>query len=103
YGFNWKEDARKEHEFFPFNITYVHADTLNTDSASQINFSNLLFNGIIIGPRYTYTYNTRGTGNIHKHDFYFTGELDLSGNVLGWAQGTSVDKPPRELLGAVYA
>lgn len=103
YGFNWKEDARKEHEFFPFNITYVRADTLNTDSASQINFSNLLFNGIIIGPRYTYTYNTRGTGSIHKHDFYFTGEIDLSGNILGWAQGTSLDAPPKRLLGSVYA
>ncbi len=103
YGFNWKEDARKEHEFFPFNITYVRADTLNRDSASQINFSNLLFNGIIIGPRYLFTYNTRGTGEIHKHDFYFTGELDLSGNILGWAQGTSVNEPPRRLLGAVYA
>lgn len=103
YGFNWKEDARKEHEFFPFNITYVRADTLNNDSASQINFSNLLFNGIIIGPRYLFTYNTRGTGEIHKHDFYFTGELDLSGNILGWAQGTSVNEPPRRLLGAVYA
>lgn len=103
YGFNWKEDARKEHEFFPFNITYVRADTLNTDSASQINFSNLLFNGIIVGPRYTYTFNTRGTGSIHKNDFYFTAEIDLSGNILGWAQGTSLDEPPKRLLGSVYA
>ncbi|MBW7912374.1 MAG: BamA/TamA family outer membrane protein [Taibaiella sp.] len=103
YGFNWKEDARKEHEFFPFNITYVRADTLNTDSASQINFSNLLFNGIIVGPRYTYTFNTRGTGSIHKNDFYFTGEIDLSGNILGWAQGTSLDEPPKRLLGSAYA
>jgi outer membrane protein insertion porin family len=103
YGFSWKEDARKEHEFFPFNITYVRADTLNKDSISQINFSNLLFNGIIIGPRYTYTFNTRGTGTIHKHDFYFTGEIDLSGNILGWAQGTSLNEAPKTLLGSVYA
>lgn len=103
YGFSWKEDARKEHEFFPFNITYVNADTLNKDSISQINFSNLLFNGIIIGPRYTYTFNTRGTGEIHKHDFYFTGEIDLSGNILGWAQGTSLNEAPKTLLGSVYA
>lgn len=103
YGYSWKEDARKEHEFFPFNITYVRADTINKDSASQINFSNLLFNGIIIGPRYLYTFNTRGTGTIHKHDFYFTGEIDLSGNILGWAQGASLDAPPKRLLGSVYA
>lgn len=103
YGFNWKEDARKEHEFFPFNITYVRADTINRDSASQINISNLLFNGIIIGPRYTYTYNTRGSGAIHKHDFYFTGEIDLSGNILGWAQGASLNEAPKRLLGSVYA
>lgn len=103
YGFNWKEDARKEHEFYPFSITYVKADTINQDSASQINFSNLLFNGIIIGPRYTYTFNTRGTGNIHKHDFFFTGELDLSANIIGLSQGTSVDEPQKTFLGTVYA
>lgn len=103
YGFSWKEDARKEHEFFPFNITYVRADTINKDSVSQINFSNLMFNGIIIGPRYMYTFNTRGTGTIHKHDFYFTGEIDLSGNILGWAQGASLNEAPRTLLGSLYA
>lgn len=103
YGFNWKEDARKEHEFFPFNITYVKADTLNSDSASAINFSNLLFNGLIIGPRYTYTFNTRGEGNIHKHDFYFTGELDLSATVIGLSQSTSIDEPQKRFLGAIYA
>lgn len=103
YGFNWKEDARKEHEFFPFNITYVKADTLNQDSASQINFSNLLFNGIIVGPTYSYTFNTRGTGSIHKHDFYFNGQLDLSANVIGLSQGASVDEAPKTFLGARYA
>lgn len=103
FGYNWKEDARKEHELFPVNITYVRADTLNQDSVSQINFSNLLFNGIIFGPKYTYTYNTRGDGDIHQHDFYFTGELDLSGNIVGLAQGTSVDKEPKKILGSVYA
>lgn len=103
YGFNWKEDARKEHEFFPFSITYVKADTINRDSTSEINFSNLLFNGIIIGPKYRYTYNTRGTGDIHKHDFFLTGELDLSANILGLAQGAALDEPKKKFLGAIYA
>lgn len=103
YGYTWKENLFKQHELFPINITYVHADTLNSDSASQINLSNLIFTGIIIGPTYEYIYNSRGNGEMHKHDYYFTGKLDLSGNLLGLAQGTSVDEAPKTILEAPYA
>ncbi len=107
YGYAWKEDVRKEHQFFPINITYVRTDTLRRDTAFAVNYSNLIFNGIIIGPTYQYTYNSRGNGPPHHDDIYFDGLVDLSGNILGLSQGANVNgenpEAPKKLLGAQYA
>ena len=107
YGFVWKEDIRKQHQFFPINITYVKTDTLNKDTVLQINYSNLVFNGLIIGPTYQFTYNSRGNGAPHHDDIYFDGLADLSGNILGLAQGADVNKNPadgpKKIFGAAYA
>ncbi len=107
YGFQWKEDVRKEHQFFPINITYVNTDTLNKDTVLPYNYSNLIFNGLIIGPTYQFTYNTRGAGAPNRSDFYFDGLVDLSGNILGLIQGSNLDDTrngdPRKIFGAAYA
>lgn len=105
YGFMWKEDVRKEHQLFPINITYVKTDTINTDTTLGINYSNLIFNGIIIGPTYQYTFNSRGNGPPHHDDFYFDGLADLSGNILGLTQNASVTEgeAPQTIFGAAYA
>lgn len=107
YGYSWKEDIRKEHQLFPINITYVKTDTLNKDTMLSINYSNLVFNGLIIGPYYEFTYNSRGNRPPHHEDIYFDGLIDLSGNVLGLAQGANVNGPnpeaPKKIVGAAYA
>ncbi len=107
YGYIWKEDIRKEHQFFPVNITYVKTDTLNKDTTLNISYNNLVFNGIIIGPTYQYTYNSRGNGTPHMHDIYLEALADLSGNTLGLLEGANVnDTPndgPKKLLGTPYA
>ncbi len=105
YGYAWKEDVRKEHQLFPINITYVKTDTLNKDTILGINYSNLIFNGIIIGPTYQYTFNSRGNGAPNHDDFYFDGLIDLSGNILGLAQKANVNDggAPQTIFGAAYA
>lgn len=105
YGYTWKEDIRKEHQLFPINITYVKTDTLNKDTVFSINYNNLIFNGLIIGPTYQYTYNSRGNGAPNRDDYYFDGLIDLSGNILGLAQNASVNdgNPPKTIFGAAYA
>jgi outer membrane protein insertion porin family len=105
YGYSWKEDVRKEHQLFPINITYVKTDTLNKDTTISINYSNLVFNGLIIGPTYQYTFNSRGNGAPNRDDYYFDILADLSGNVLGIAQNAKVNEgaTPKTLFGAAYA
>jgi outer membrane protein insertion porin family len=106
YGYTWKEDVKTEHQLFPLGITYVRTDTLNKDAALKINYSNLIFNGLIIGPTYQLTYNSRGNDPPHKNDIYFDGLADLSGNIYGLIDGANVkhyyDKP-KELFNTPYA
>lgn len=102
YGYNWKEDIRKDHKLFPFNITLVQTDTFNKDSLSSYNLSNLVYNGIIFGPTYEFTFNTQADGIKRKSNFYFDGVIDLSGNVVGIAQGASAENPQR-IFGSNYA
>jgi len=102
FGYNWKENAQKEHKLFPINITYVRTDTLDKNAELDVNLSNLIFNGIIFGPTYEYTYNTQTEGTKNRNDFYFQGMADLSGNLVGIAQGAKADDPKR-FFGARYA
>lgn len=102
YGFLFKEEIRKEHQLFPINVTYVRTDTLGVDTRQRpINFSNLIFNGLIIGPTYEYTFNGQAAGP-KRDNWYFNGLVDLSNNILGLVQGASREKP-RQLFGTTYA
>jgi len=101
-GYNWKENIMKDHKLFPINISYVSTDTINKDSLRNVNLSNLIYNGLIIGPTYEYTYNSQ-LGPPRDDNFYFFGAADFSGNILGLAQGTSINKPEKEIFNAKYA
>lgn len=102
FGYNWKEDAMKDHKLFPINITLVRTDTFNKEKARSFDFSNLIYNGIIFGPTYEYTYNSQLSGLKRRNNFYFSGLLDLSGNLVGLAQNASYDNP-KKIFGSDYA
>jgi outer membrane protein assembly factor BamA len=102
YGYVFKEDIRKEHRLFPININYVKTDTLAQAPDQDINFSNLIFNGLIIGPTYEYTFNSQAAG-IKKDNYYFNGLIDFSNNILGLVQGADNSDKPKEILGSPYA
>lgn len=103
-GYNWKESAIKDHKLYPFNLTFVRTDTLG--SADSVNFtdvSNLIFNGVILGPTYEFIYNTQLNTKPQRNNFYFSGLIDLSGNLIGLAQGSSLDETPKKIFGSNYA
>jgi len=104
YGYNWKEDIRKDHKLFPINITLVKTDTFagGIDS-SAYNLSNLIYNGIIFGPTYEYTFNSQADGNKRRSNYYFNGLLDLSGNIVGLLQRADYSDNPQKILHNDYA
>jgi outer membrane protein insertion porin family len=100
FGYQWKEAANKDHKLFPLNITYVRTDTIGNNT--DFNLTNILFNGVIIGPTYQFTYNTQVAGR-KDLNFYFDGLMDLSGNILGLSQGAKLNQEKKEIFGAAYA
>lgn len=103
YGYDWKTGRHTEQQFYPFNFTYVKTDTLGNAADLTELYGNLVFNGIIIGPTYEFSYNSQ-TGSIPKKNaYFFDGLIDLSGNILGLAENASYQTNPQTLLGATYA
>lgn len=99
-GYQWKEAINKDHKLYPINITYVRTDTIGTTTDYRL--SNILFNGVIIGPTYQFTYNSIVAGR-QDLNFFFDGLVDLSGNILGIAQGAKLSEPSKKIFGANFA
>ncbi len=93
-GYTWRETTLKTHELFPIDITYIKTsntsdafkDIIKTNPALENSFQNQF----ILGARYSYTFNTQLSDNIEdkytvrrikRHNFYFNGALDISGNL----------------------
>lgn len=101
-GYSWREGASKEHQLYPMNFTYVNTDTVGSPELAGISYGNLVYNGIIIGPTYEFTYNSQ-SGTSSKHTLFFSGRIDLSGNILGLAQKADYDNNRQTLFGSPYA
>jgi len=99
-GYQWKEAINKDHKLYPINVTYVRTDTIGTTTDYRL--SNILFNGVIIGPTYQFTYNSIVAGR-QDLNFFFDGLVDLSGNILGIAQGAKLSEPSKKIFGANFA
>lgn len=101
YGYTWKETVRKEHQLYPININYVKTDTFSS-LTTNATYANLLFNGLIIGPTYEFTYNSQ-VGSSSPDNYYFDGLADFSGVIIGAAQQADYKTNPRQILGQNYA
>ncbi len=103
FGYNWKEDIKRDHKLNPISITYVRTDTLNDISNLNINLSNLVYNGFIIGSTYEYVFNSSADDNKKKHNFYVSVLGDIAGNILGIVHNTSLNEPPKNIFGSQFA
>lgn len=103
FGYNWKEDIKRDHKLNPISITYVRTDTLEDIANFKINLSNLVYNGFIIGSTYEYVFNTSADDNKKKNNFYISVLGDIAGNILGVAKNTSLDQPPKNVFGSQFA
>lgn len=102
YGYVWRDGPHKEQQLYPINFTYVRTDTVGSPQNLGILYGNLVFNGIIIGPTYEFTYTSQ-TGPARMHSYYFNGRVDLSGNILGLAEKADYETNPKKLVGSTYA
>ncbi|SHM73169.1 translocation and assembly module lipoprotein TamL [Flavobacterium saccharophilum] len=95
YGYLWKENVRKEHQFNLMDITYVSPNHVTAeylaDAEEDESLKKVIEKQLIFGPTYTYTY-TNTMQKRKKNTFYFSGEADLAGNVTGLITGANVKK-----------
>lgn len=96
YGYVWKDNIKNEHELTLFNINYVRPTNITDSFQAKIDTNLTLARSIerqfILGTIYNYNYNTNAKPNFHRNNFYFNGNVDVSGNLLGLITGADVKK-----------
>lgn len=102
YGYTWRENLQKSHEFFPISINYVQPLDVTQAYKDLENSVPGLERAIepqfILGLNYQYTYNELA-GTIPKtNSFYFNGLVDLSGNIAGLIKGANIKKQDTALI-----
>ena len=93
-GYVFKDDITREHQFNIFSATYVNPGKITPEFQKQLDTNITLRRSIekqfIIGPNYNYNINTQARNNRKRNNFYFNGNIDLAGNLLGLLTGANV-------------
>jgi outer membrane protein assembly factor BamA len=87
YGYNFKENQYKEHNFNPISISYVSTTFPSDTTEERIYAQNPLLRTtlekqFIIGSNYNFTYTNQMETN-RRNNVYFYGGLETGGNVWG--------------------
>jgi outer membrane protein insertion porin family len=96
FGYIFKTRITNEHQLTLLGINYVRPS--NIDSAYQVGLdTNITLRRsierqFIIGPTYNFNYNSLARPNHRFHNYYFNGNIDLSGNLLGLITGANIKK-----------
>ena len=96
FGYIFKNTLTTENQLTVLGINYVRPT--NIDSAFQVGLdSNITLRRsierqFIIGSSYNFNYNSQARPNHRMNNFYFNGNLDLSGNALGLITGANLNK-----------
>ncbi|HMJ71610.1 MAG TPA: BamA/TamA family outer membrane protein [Cyclobacteriaceae bacterium] len=117
YGFLWRETTLKTHELYPVDVSFVKlgktSDAFNDLLKDSPALENSFQNQFILGSHYTFTLNTQMKEDIEmkydpkarrKSDFYFSGTIDLSGNLLSAGQNLAkVNEGEKQFFGLPYS
>ena len=87
FGYNWKENQFKEHNFNPISLNYVQplfGSLRKRDSLYEANpaLRYTLEKQLIIGSNYDFTFTNQMQDN-RRNNTYFNGSVETGGNVWG--------------------
>lgn len=106
FGYLWKENERKEHNFSLLNIAYTSPNDVTDLYLSKIDqnesLRKVIEKQLIFGTTYSYTYTNTMLKN-KKNNIYFKAGIDLSGNSLGLLLGAKDYNNPKNLLGVPFS
>mgnify|MGYP003574851345 CR=1 FL=1 len=107
YGYVWKGNAFTEYDLKPIAINYIqpiHVSQQYTDSAANNpTLQKAIEKQFILGGNYNFNYNEL-VGNAIMTGWYFNGNVDLSGNIIGGILGANVNKGrPKNIANAQFS
>ena len=95
-GYNWKESITKEHQLNFININLVDPLVIQPEYQKMLDTNLTLRRTIeqqlILGSNYNFNYNSQVIPNRKLHNFFFNGNIDLSGNLIGLLTKADADK-----------
>lgn len=102
FGYIFKDDITKEHQLNIISINYVKPTNITPEYQLQllnnITLQRSIERQFIIGSTYNYNVNTLAKPNRKKNNYYFNGNVDWSGNILGLVTGADVDKGKQKMI-----
>ena len=107
FGYQWKDNIRKEHQLNISEITYVRPFNVTDLYKDQIiqnpSLGRVIEEQLIFGPTYKYTYtNTMETAKTNT--IFYQGSADLSGNIVGLVTGANAkDGEQKEVIGVPFS
>ncbi|WP_241237882.1 BamA/TamA family outer membrane protein [Pseudoflavitalea rhizosphaerae] len=106
YGYSWKESLKKEHTFNPIAVNYVQPVSVSNEYAAaadtNANLKKVIEKQFILGSNYNWTYNGLAEGrNIDA--LYFSGTVDLGGNLAGLIKGGGNPSNPSKIFGKEFS
>ncbi len=108
YGYQWKRRLVSDHALTLVNLAAVDSSNISEEFQRRLLFDITLRRSLarqfIIGTIYNYNYTSQARPNRRQSNWYFNGNVDGSGNLLGLVTGTSFgDKEPLEIFGTPFS
>lgn len=114
YGFSWRETRTRRHELYPISIDFIQLGNVKQrfDSLLRANplFARSYEEQFITGTSYSFFYNSQGKEERleNRHNFYFNGNIDISGNLIHLLQSSvrsteNTEEEPYKLFGSPYS
>lgn len=95
FGWIWNSNIQTEHRFNPIAINYVLPSGITPQFKigldTNITLARSIERQFIIGSNYNFNYNSQAKPNNKRHNYYFNGNVDVSGNLLGLITGADVE------------
>ncbi len=96
YGYVWKNSIQTQQTLTPININYVKPANITPAFADSligdVTLARSIEKQFIIGSIYNYNYSSLAKPNNNRNNFYFNGNVDVSGNLYGLLSGADVSK-----------
>ncbi len=108
FGYIWKEKISTEHQLNVVSINLVQPRSITPEFQDSLDHNITLARSIekqfIIGSIYNYNYNSQALPNNKRSNYYFNGNFDVSGNIIGLATGANVDTgKQKNILGIPFS